>query len=179
MQVQGSDESARLLSPLPNWTPLNDVLCIPNGLRKTVGGPSPSIATTEELGTPMRVLGCTGRGSHGAISEILTGTEAEVRIELGELESTIRGIWPLPKEPVTYSDNARYDCNSSLLLLSVADSSLLLEPEDDGNGTIGGVTAADSTWLDLAAPTITAAFVNGFIVQITERSISMSEQAPL
>lgn len=170
-------EPARLLSPLPNWTPLNDFLNVPDSRG---GGQQPSSSRTvaERHSKPERILGCTGRGSYGAISEIRYGIEAKIWMELDELESAIKGTWALPGEPATSS---RENCllpESSLLLLSIANESILLKLEGKGNA-ITGITEVTSTWLDLAAPTIAAAYGKDFIIQITERSIRVSKQTPL
>jgi hypothetical protein len=159
---------------------MNDFLSVPDSPGEIAGGqqPSPSGKIAERYGKPERILGCTGRGPYGAISEIRHGIEAEIWMELDELESAINGTWALPREPATSSREDRLLPESSLLLLSVANESILLKLEGKGNG-ITGITEVTSTWLDLAAPTIAATYGRGFIIQITERSIRMSEQTPL
>jgi hypothetical protein len=51
----------------------------------------------------------------------------------------------------------------------------LLMLENNGSG-ITEVAEADSTWLDLSSRTLNASCARGFVTQITERYIRMSDK---
>lgn len=95
-------------------------------------------------------------------------------MELDELGSVITGIWALPILPITNSQHNDLS-SSSLLLLSAGNESLLLMLENHGGG-ITGVTEIDSTWLDLTSRTLDASSARGFVTQITERYIRISNK---
>lgn len=98
-------------------------------------------------------------------------------MELDELESAIIGAWTLPRFLKTPSQKAQFLSNSRLLLLSTGNESLLLMLEDHGRG-ITGVAEVDSTWLDLSSRTLDASSARGFVTQVTERYIRMSDKPP-
>jgi hypothetical protein len=96
-------------------------------------------------------------------------------MELDELDSVITCAWVLPSLPMTSSRKDQFLSCSSLLLLSAGNESLLLMLENHGSG-ITGVVEVDSTWLDLSSRTFDASSARGFITQITERHIRISNK---
>lgn len=98
-------------------------------------------------------------------------------MELDQLDSAITGAWALPGLSTTSSRKDQFLSSSSLLLLSTGNESLLLMLENHGSG-ITGVAEVDSTWLDLTSRTLDASSARGFITQITERYIRMSDKPP-
>ena len=82
---------------IPNWTPIND-FAVANGPidRQTAGISAP--ANNASKGQ-QRLFACSGRGNHGAISEIRYGVEASKKIttaDIGdELKNGVVGIWAL------------------------------------------------------------------------------------
>ncbi|KFY28862.1 hypothetical protein V493_02713 [Pseudogymnoascus sp. VKM F-4281 (FW-2241)] len=167
-------QPARLLATLQNWTPLNDFVTIPTRqpLLSLEQHPHPNKHQTPS--NSEQIFGCTGRGPYGTISEINRGIGAEIWMELDELGSVITGIWALPIPPITNSQHNDLS-SSSLLLLSAGNESLLLMLENHGGG-ITGVTEIDSTWLDLTSRTLDASSARGFVTQITERYIRISNK---
>lgn len=159
---------------------MNDFVTIPENQPGPVPGQQPTSlkATDEILWNPERIFGCTGRGTYGTVSEIRHGIEAEIWMELDGLETVINGVWVLPREPATCSHEERLLPASSLFLLTTNNESLLLTLQGIGSG-ITGVAEVNSTWLDLSSRTLDAAFDRGFIIQITERYIRMSDKSPM
>ncbi|OBT64806.1 hypothetical protein VE03_06553 [Pseudogymnoascus sp. 23342-1-I1] len=171
-------QPARLLSTLQNWTPLNDFVTIPSSqpLLSPEQYPHPG-GSHQTFSNPEQIFGCTGRGPYGTISEINRGIGVEIWMELDELDSAIIGAWTLPRFLTTPSQKVQFFSNSPLLLLSTGNESLLLMLENYGRG-ITGVAEVDSTWLDLSSRTLDASSERGFVTQITERYIRMSDKPP-
>lgn len=157
---------------------MNDFVTIPSSqpLLSPKQYPHPG-ASHQTFSSPEQIFGCTGRGPYGTISEINSGIGAEIWMELDELESAIIGAWTLPRFLKTPSQKAQFLSNSRLLLLSTGNESLLLMLEDHGRG-ITGVAEVDSTWLDLSSRTLDASSARGFVTQVTERYIRMSDKPP-
>ncbi|KFY52742.1 hypothetical protein V496_08233 [Pseudogymnoascus sp. VKM F-4515 (FW-2607)] len=171
-------QPARLLSTLQNWTPLNDFVTIPSNQPLLSPEQYPHLGPSHKtFSSPEQIFGCTGRGPYGTISEINPGIGAEIWMELDELDSAILGVWTLPRFSKTPSQKAQFLSNSPLILLSTGNESLLLMLENHGRG-ITGVAEVDSTWVDLSSRTLDASSARGFVTQITERYIRMSDKPP-
>lgn len=96
-------------------------------------------------------------------------------MELDELNSVITGAWTLPWLPTASSQKDQFLSSSLLLLLSAGNGSMLLMLENHGSG-ITGVAEVESTWLDLSSRTFDASSARGFVTQITERYIRISNK---
>lgn len=169
---------------IPNWTPVNDfvVANVPTD-RQTAGT---AVAADNALRGQQRLFACSGRGKHGAISEIRYGVEASKKIEVGhELLNGVLGIWALHGDQGEIGEQDRqnehikdvtyiilsHPLRTYLLRLCLKqDSKLtsddvgLLEPEFD--------LISDDVCLDLNARTIAAGCTNrGLTVQITENTL--------
>lgn len=157
---------------------MNDFVTIPSSQPPVSPEQHPhSRANHQTFSNPEQIFGCTGRGPYGTVSEINRGVGAEIWMELDELNSAITGAWALPRFLTTSPQKDMSLSSSLLLLLSAGNESLLLMLENHGSG-ITGVAEADSTWLDLTSRTLDASSARGFITQITERYIRMSDKLP-
>ncbi|OBT88113.1 hypothetical protein VE02_03549 [Pseudogymnoascus sp. 03VT05] len=169
-------QPARLLATLQNWTPLNDFVTIPSSQSLLSLEQHPhSKASHQTFSNPEQIFGCTGRGPYGTVAKINRGIGAEIWMELDELNSVITGAWTLPWLQAASSQKDQFLSSSLLLLLSAGNESMLLMLENHGSG-ITGVAEVDSTWLDLSSRTFDASSARGFVTQITERCIRMSNK---
>jgi hypothetical protein len=126
------------------------------------------------LDDPDRVFACTGQGSHGAVSEIRCGYEARVRLDIEGINYPVAETWAMPLK-TQYQENLESEIPSPILfLLSVGDESILLHLTADLR-EIEEVSQS-STWLDLNSRTLAALAYNGIVVQITEKTISISAE---
>ena len=144
--------------PLLNWTPLNDCICLSSDTNNQLKMDNGSRTLTKN-----RLIGCTGRTKHGAISEMQLGSQANSlsSIEIrGALANTILDAWTMfPAQDWTLLLVSHPTCSS---LLSIREGR---EPEllDICKGfmlderTIGVFDSAD-----------------GRICQITNQSITLS-----
>jgi hypothetical protein len=155
---------------------LNDFVTIPG--KQTLPAPEQpplSKASHETSWNVDKILGCTGRGPYGTVSELNRGIEAEIWMELDELDSVITGAWALPKKPIASSHKGEFIGSSSLLLLTTGNESQLLMLENGGSG-ITEAAEVDPTWLDLTSRTLDASYARGFFTQISERCIRLSDK---
>ena len=153
-------------------------MTVPNSQPLPAPEQSPLLkASYETFWNVEKIFGCTGRGPYGTISELNRGIEAEIWMELDELDSVITGVWVLPRKPKTCLYKEQLISSTSLLLLTIGNESLLLMLENHGSG-ITGVAEVDSTWLDLNSRTLDASYARGFVTQITERYIRLSDKTP-
>lgn len=107
-----------------------------------------------------RVLACTGRGDHGAITELRYGIQARIQGS-ADYSQGVRRLWVLPD-----SSRAGY-----FLLSSLPDQSSLcfLTPVGDWED------ASDLNFLDLDETTLAAGAVGTRSVQITPSAIIVTE----
>jgi hypothetical protein len=168
---------AQLVEPISNWAPMIDFVTT----ARTKSPPLVSQDSSESpkrrkliLDDPDRVFACTGRGSHGAVSEIRYGYEARVRLDIEGIDYPIAETWAMPLR-MSYQESSVSEMPSPLLfLLSVGDESILLHLTADLR-EIEEISQS-STWLDLKSRTLAALAYNGIVVQITERTISISTE---
>lgn len=173
-------------SIIPNWTPINDFVVANIPIDRQHAGIAPA-ANNASKGQ-QRLFACSGRGKHGAISEIRYGVEALKKISTvgltDELKNGVVGIWALHGfhgnigeqdkrneylQDVTYIILS-HPLRTYLLRLwlkqtpdPIGDDVGLLEPDFDLIGNDVG--------LDLNARTIAAGrTTRGLTVQITETS---------
>ena len=177
---------------LPNWTPINDfaVANIP------VDRPNAGIVTAANNSSKgqQRLFACSGRGKHGAISEIRYGIEASKKISTVVLHDELKnevldgvlGVWALHG---FYGDiverDSRHVPDVTLILLSHPSRTYLLqsqlEQDLDPKKDKVGLLEADVSFighdlgLDLSSRTIAVGRTNkGLTVQITETSIRIT-----
>lgn len=157
---------------------MNDFATIPSSQQLLPPEQYPhSRASHDKISNPEQIFGCTGRGPYGTVTEVNRGFGAEIWMELDELDTIITGAWTLKKLPTPSLQREQFLSSPSLLLLSTGNESLLLILENHGSG-ITGVAEVDSTWLDLSSRTLDASSAKGFVTQVTERYVRMSDTPP-
>jgi hypothetical protein len=168
---------AQLVEPISNWAPTIDFVTTAR-TQSSVPVPQDSSESSKRrrlvLDDPDKVFACTGRGSHGAVQEIRYGYEARVRLDIEGINYPVIETWVLPLRVPTEGVLMSGMPSSSLFLLSVGDESILLHLTADLK-EIEEISQS-STWLDLKSRTLAAGACNGSIVQITERTISISAE---
>jgi len=167
---------AQLVEPISNWAPTIDFVTT---ARTQSSAPIPQDSSESKrrrlfLDDPDKVFACTGRGSHGAVSEIRYGYEARVRLDIEGINYPVIETWVLPLSVPTEGGLMSGMPSSSLFLLSVGDESILLHLTADLK-EIEEISQS-STWLDLKSRTLAAGACSRSIVQITERTISISAE---
>jgi hypothetical protein len=176
MQVEAR-KPAEFVGVVPNWSPAVDFATTVRNQARSCASQNFFYGIKKEkfpLDEPDRIFACTGRGSHSAISEIRYGHEARIRLDVGPLDVPITESWVLPSD-LLCQDNLGSELPSPLLfLLSIVDQSSLLHLSADSK--LIEEVEQSHTWLDLSSRTLVAAAYNGLIVQITERSISVSRE---
>jgi hypothetical protein len=168
---------AQLVEPISNWAPTIDFVTTARTQSPAVIPQDSSESSKRRrlvLDDPDRIFACTGRGSHGAVSEIRYGYEAQVRLDIEGINYTVIETWALPLRVSTQGLVMSGMPSSSLFLLSVGDESILLHLTADLK-EIEEISQS-STWLDLKSRTLAAGAYNGIVVQITERTISISAE---
>jgi len=178
------------VTTIPTWSPLSDFVAA------TIADKAPisvrSNATTEEVvGAPSRIFACTGRGKHGAISELRCGIEASRKpgyVDLGEeVKNSVLGIWAFhgyygeARQQNDWSEPSKKDATYILMSHPTRTSLLRIQWVKDpglGNRDLGlDYTArtelvTKDLGIDYNARTITsAATPYGMTIQVTENSI--------
>lgn len=188
--VAGGDESdgglwdfpPRQIDPnqrgtMPNWAPINDfaVANVPMDRQNAVIAAAASNAPQGQ----QRVFACSGRGKHGAVSEIRYGVEASKKIStvdldhnlVNELKNGVLGIWAFHGfygEIDEQDEQPQHPKDVTCIIVShPLRTYLLLLPRQGDQYLIG-----DDVGLDLNARTIAAGrTTRGLIMQITESSL--------
>lgn len=188
--VAGGDESdgglwdfpPRQIGPnqrgtMPNWAPINDlaVANVPND-RQNAG--SAAAANNASKGQP-RLFACSGRGIHGAISEIRYGVEASKKMStvdldhnlVDELKNGVLGVWAFHGfygKIGEQDEQSQHPKDVTCIIVShPLRTYLLLLPRKGDQYLIG-----DDVGLDLNARTIAAGCtIRGLTIQITESSL--------
>ena len=171
---------AQLVEPISNWAPTIDFVTTARSQIPVLVSQDSSESSKRRklvLDDPDRVFVCSGRGSHGAVSEMRYGYEARVRLDIEGINYPVIETWALPLRAPTEGLMMPEMPSSSFFLLSVGDESILLHLTADLK-EIEEISQS-STWLDLKSRTLAASAYNGTIVQITERTISISAEPPL
>ncbi len=167
----------QLVEPIPNWAPMIDFVTTARTQSPTLVAQGSSESPKRrklDLDDPDRVFACIGRGSHGAVSEIRYGYEAQVRLDIEGINYPVTETWAMPLR-MPSQGNLTSDMPWPLLfLLSVGDESVLLHLTADLR-EIEEISQS-STWLDLKSRTLAILAYNGTVVQITERTISISAE---
>ncbi len=178
------------LATVPDWTPLNDFATTTNlgEIPISIG----SITNIDKvLGGPSRIFACTGRGKHGAISELRYGIAASKKLDTVNLDegvdSGVLGIWAFHgyygesgqqfERSEQWKDATyiliSYPTRTSLLLLRVQ---LRQDPQRDRDSEPQRLPDPELVTVDLGidydARTITSAVTPyGVTIQVTETSI--------
>lgn len=167
------------MEPIINWSPTLDFVTTAH-IPRDISNKNPSGLLKRErlvLDKPDRIFACTGRGLHGAISELRYGHEARIRLDVVGLDYPVSDTWVLPLTLLGHDDADSETPVPLLFLFAWGNSSLLLHLTADRK-VIEEIEQA-STWLDLGSRTIAAATFNGMTVQIAEDSFSVIGQYPL
>ena len=93
---------------ISNWTPINDfaVANVPIDRQKA----GIAVAANNAPKRQQRLFACSGRGKHGAISELRYGVEASKKIttlDLEAVEKSVLGIWALHGSWVTFGEKEK------------------------------------------------------------------------
>ena len=177
---------------IPNWTPINDFAVANVPVDRQNAGTA--AAAANKVPRQQRLFACSGRGKHGAISEIRYGVEAPKKISTvvlydelkHEVLDAVLGVWALHG---FYGDiverDSRHIPDVTLIILShTSRTSLLqlqLEQDLDPQKDKVGLLEADVSFighdlgLDLSSRTIAVGRTNqGLTVQITETSVRIT-----
>ena len=149
-------EGAKLMSTIPNWTPMIDIAVTnakqPEASTLPIDGP---------VKDQMRIFTSTGRGPiHGEITEIRYGIEGAIVGELEHVGNSVTDIFAFYDSPT----------KSVHVMVSSRTDTTLLTIESDEEGSLPD--ADSQIELEYNAPTITAGLtVEGCIVQVTTTAI--------
>ena len=177
---------------MPNWTPINDFV-VANVPADRQNAGTAAAANNASKGQ-QRLFACSGRGKHGAISEMRYGVEASKKISTvalhdeskNEVLDGVLGIWALHG---FYGDIVERDSrlvpDVTLIVMSHPSRTYLLqlrlEQDLDPRKDKVGLLEADVDFighdlgLDLSCRTIAVGRTNqGLTVQITETSIRVT-----
>ena len=148
-------EEAKLMSTVPNWTPLIDIAVT------KANQPGTSIVPIHDpIEDQMRVFASTGRGPiHGEITEIRYGIEGAITGELEFVGNAVTEIWALQDPPGK---------SVHIVVSSPTDTTLLTIGSDEGE-----LPDSDSQIeLECDARTIAAGLTaDGCVVQVTATAI--------
>lgn len=187
---------------IPNWTPINDFAVANVPIDRQNAGTA-AAANNASMGQ-QRLFACSGRGKHGAISELRYGVEASRKISTvtldDELKNGVLGIWALHGFYGNEKDKShKYLKDITYIILSHPLRTYLVrlwlmqdpkpdpKPLDPARDDVGLLEAdvglvGDEAGLDLNARTITVgSTTRGFTIQVTQTSLRATElpQPPL
>jgi hypothetical protein len=152
---------------IQNWTPAQDFVTTATDKDPWLLGASVEHPATRELiPKPDRVFACVGKGSKGAITEFRYGFEATLALEI-EYGTPILQAWVLSS-----AISSLEDVDGHLFLLSLGDRSALLQLSGDASD-ITNIDQSD-TKFDLSSRTVTAGMNGDCMIQVTERSIILT-----
>ena len=176
---------------IPNWSPINDfaVANVPNDRQ---GAGNAAVANNASKGE-QRLFACSGRGKHGAISEIRYGVEASKKISTvgfdgdfsNDLKNGVLGIWAFHGFYGRTSEQKRQNENlkdvTYIILTHPLRTYLMrlcLKQDPKPNPDEVGLLEAnvdligDEVGLDLNARTMAVGRTcRGVIIQVTETSL--------
>ncbi|KHJ35726.1 putative thermotolerance protein [Erysiphe necator] len=154
--------------PIFNWYPAHDFVTTNThqeyGLLDAVNIPG----IESKIPRPDKIFTCSGKGKNGVITEHRHGIEAKIGL-CSNFNSTITQSWVFHESVGINSDRS----NRIIFLLALGDSSAALHLKNDGSEIIE--LGDDSTIFDLRFNTISAVQKDTRIVQVTEKSIVISE----
>ena len=164
------------LRPISNWTPMNDVATVstPAERLRGVGNVIAAHTTSEEH---PRILACTGRGRHGAITELRYGYAAPKRLRTHDLSDEVNrdvlNVWAFhgsfghAEQQHEYKEPLK---NRTYLLVSCPMRTFLLRVSLEGRALVVNLDLG----LEYNAKTIAASYTNRGLIQITEDSIRIT-----
>ncbi|RKF64851.1 putative thermotolerance protein [Erysiphe neolycopersici] len=161
-------QSAEPCEPIINWYPAQDFVTTNSYQEYGLLGAGSIQKVESRIPCPDQIFTCSGKGKSGVITEHRHGIEAKIGLSL-KYNSTIIQSWVF-HEMVSNDPN---QSNRILFLLALGDSSAVLHLKNDGSEI--SELGDDSTKFDLRFNTINAAQRNNRIVQVTEKSIMISE----
>lgn len=116
---------------------------------------------------PDRLFACVGKGSQGGITEFRHGRAASIGLEV-DYDTPIMNAWVLSTDVGPFHEDDLY-----FLLLSLGHSSGVLQLSGDASEI--SELKENETKLDLEHRTLTAATRNQYIIQITEKSVVVTD----
>jgi hypothetical protein len=122
---------------------------------------------TDIVPKPDRIFTCVGKGARGGITELRHGHEASIGLEV-EYDATIMYAWALSPNSDRTDPTTPY-----LFLLSTGDRCGVLKMSADAVEIVD--LDESETSLDLDHRTILAVTRGNFIVQVTEKSIVVTD----
>ena len=164
------------LTPISNWTPLNDVATvdIPVGPSE---GPDCMIAADRAKQEEPRMWACTGRGRHGAITELRYGYAAPKRLRThdlsNELNRDVLKVWAFHgsfghvEQQYEFKERPK---NQTYVLISCPMRTFLLRVPLEGRPRAVSLDLG----LEYNARTIAASSTTRGLIQVTEDSIRVT-----
>lgn len=146
-----AEAEPKLEESVANWSPVFDFELVSLPAQGYVGG------KVERD----RILACTGRGDHGAITELRYGIQARIQGSADHQMRGVRKLWVLP------------DCSmvGYFLFSSLPDQSSLCFLRPDGEWE----DASDFEFLDMGETTLVAGAVGKYSVQVTPTTINIAQ----
>ena len=161
------------LKSIPNWTPLNEIATINAGAE-----PLHAVGYTPKW--QQRIFACSGRGRHGAITELRYGYEAPVRLRKHDLSDEankdILNIWAFHSfygeagQQQAFRERQKYQ---TYILVSCPMRTFLLRLPLDGRPQVVNLDLG----LVYDARTIAASSTTRGLIQVTENFIRTSTLA--
>ncbi|KAK6579898.1 hypothetical protein PZA11_007606 [Diplocarpon coronariae] len=156
-----------LMEPIQNWSPAHDFVTTYNPQAQKTSSNANGDGLRYLVPKPDRIFACVGKGAKGGISELRRGYEANIGLH-SDYGALIMHAWPLSPKPHSCVEPVPY-----IFILSVGDRSGVLQMPADGSDI--GELEESETQLDLNHRTIVAATDRQFIIQVTERSIVVTD----
>ena len=164
------------LTPISNWTPLNDVATVDTPAGPTWGLKCMIPADRASKEEP-RMWACTGRGRHGAITELRYGYAAPKRLRTHDLSDEINrdvlNIWAFHGSfghaEQRYELKGRLK-NQTYVLISCPMRTFLLRIPLEGRSRVVSLDLG----LEYNAKTIAASSTTRGLIQVTEDSIRIT-----
>ncbi|KAK2626316.1 hypothetical protein QTJ16_004578 [Diplocarpon rosae] len=156
-----------LMEPIQNWSPAHDFVTTYNFEARETGSNANGNGLRYLVPKPDRIFACVGKGAKGGISELRRGYEANIGLH-SDYGTPIMHAWPLSPRPHSSVEPIPY-----IFILSVGDRSGVLQMPADGSDI--GELEENETTLDLNHRTIVAATDRQLVIQVTERSIVVTD----
>ena len=164
------------LTPISNWTPLNDVATVDTPVGSS-GGPDCMIAADRAKKEEPRMWACTGRGRHGAITELRYGYAAPKRLRTHDLSDEVNRdilkVWAFhgsfghAEQQYEFKEQLK---NQTYVLISCPMRTFLLRVPLEGRPRVVSLDLG----LEYNARTIAASSTTRGLIQVTEDSIRVT-----
>ncbi len=164
------------LTPISNWTPLNDVATVNTPAEPAWGLGSMIAADKTSKGQP-RMLACTGRGKHGAVTELRYGYAAPKRLRTHDLSDEVNrdvldvwafhGFFGHVEQQYEFEERLK---NQTYVLISCPMRTFLLRMPLEGRPRVVNLDLG----LEYNTKTIAASSTTRGLIQITEDSIRIT-----